>query len=249
MKVTRNIFSILALLCLNLGVFAQATVQKIKINGLLAEWPNLQNNKSTGTFYQFYNDQKNFYIALKLTDDAYIKKALAGGLTLSINTDGKKSIKDIYQITIAPVEDYRTTRQFTSTPVKIDSATQSHRKEAVTKIKELHLSGFTEIPDSIISIYNTYGIKIGAKADVKGNINYELCIPLEQLKLVANNKNEVAINLQFNPINFNNNRDRGNMARNGGGYGGGRNRNGGAGNIDMLLLTVANDFWEKYTLQ
>lgn len=276
MKVTRNIFSLIVMLCLNLGVFAQATIQKIKINGLLEEWPNLQNNKSTGTFYQFYSDQKNFYIALRFTDDTYIKKVIAGGLTLSINTEGKKNVKDAYQITIAPVEDYRTTRQFTSTPIKIDSATQAHRKEVLTKMKELQLVGFTEIPDSIISIYNTYGIKISAKADDKGSLGYEISIPLEQLKMTADKKSDIAINVQFNAVNFRSNRTAnasaggGNMARiggnsgggnggggnrnSGGGFGGGGNRTGGgsggsSGYGDIQLLTSANDFWDKYKTQ
>lgn len=266
------------MLCLSHNLLAQAPVQKIKINGILEEWPNLSNNKSTGSLYEFYNDQKNLYIALKFTDDAYIKKVISGGITLSINTNGKKNTKDTYQVTLLPTDDFRTTRQFTSTPIKIDSATQTHRKQSLAKIKELQLAGFTEIPDSIISIYNTYGIKIGAKADDKGNLNYEFCIPLEQLKLSIDKKPELAINIQFNAVNVRGNRNGGNnggggMARmggsgnfgggggnrnGGGGNGGGGNRNGGGqggggnnngGNADVMLYTTANDFWDKYKTQ
>lgn len=269
MKQTKHILSLMILLCLSVNAFSQASIQKIKINGILEEWPSLTNNKSTGTYYQFYNDQKNLYIALKFTDDIYIKKVISGGLTLTINTNGRKNEKDAYQISLFPIEDYRTTRQFTSSPTKIDSTTQEHRKQALTKIKELKLAGFKEIPDSIISIYNTYGLKIKAKADEKGNLNYELSIPLEQLKLSLNKKTDIAINIKFNAVDVRSNKASSNnggggMARigsNGGGnrnnapkrsnnasqYGGG-NRNSG-GNTDILLFTTANDFWDKYKTQ
>ncbi|UKT64567.1 hypothetical protein [Pedobacter mucosus] len=259
MKPTKYFSSLIVLLCLSVNAISQTTAQKIKVNGLLEEWSNLLNHKSTGSFYEFYNDQKNLYVALKFTDDAYIKKVIAGGLTLSINTNGKRNIKEAYQIKFSPIEDYRTTRQFTSSPTKIDSSTLAHRQQVLTKIKELQLINFTQIPDSIISIYNTYGIKLGAKADEKGNLNYELSIPLEQLKLSGDIKTEIAINIQFNAVdvnrraNTNNNRGgAGGMGgggnRNGGGQGGGGNRNGGQGNND-LIYSAANDFWDKYKTQ
>jgi len=270
MNQMKYIICFIAFIWLSTQADAQNATQKIKVNGVLDDWPNaMLFNKSSGTQYQLYNDQKDLYLAFRFTEEQHIKKILAAGFTLTINTNNKKNIKDAYRIHILPVDESRNIRQMSSSS-KVDSTTIAQRTLSLTKLKELKLTGFNQVPDSIISIYNAYGIKIGAKTDEKGQLNYELCIPLSLIQLKNDPKTEIAINVQFDAVTIKNNRSAGNnmgggfgrMGGGGSGFGGGRNGggngNGGGGNggernnnmnENLLLFITTTDFWDKYKMQ
>src|SRR6187402_767905 len=142
-----------------------------KMDARLNEWGNLQAfNKTIGLNYTIANDDKNLYLVIKATDPAITSKITAGGINLTINTEGKKSEKEAYIISF-PLVDANSLRSQMSqfrpkpgaAPMEMDSTTLANmRKQAVKTFKEIKLIGFKDIADSVVSIYNEYGIKAAA---------------------------------------------------------------------------------------
>lgn len=253
--------------------------EKIKIDGNLTDWnDNFQAyNKSTKLYYTLSNDDKFLYLVVKSIDPANNTKIAAGGITLTINTDNKKKEQDGYSVTFPyvapPVPGQRGQRGAGGGPGGFaggggnfgggpggfgrnnanDSAAlaaqAAARKQLVTASKEIKVTGFKDITDSLISIYNEHSIKTGIAYQAQNNYTYEVAIPLKLLGLSLDNPKEFAYNVKVNGRQIPNfNRDRIEGAGGGpggaggfggagggvvggfaGGGGGGGNRGGGGG--------------------
>lgn len=148
-------------------------------------------------------------------------KIAAGGLTLAINTAGKKKEQDAYSLTFP----LRTTmgrpggggapggatgggmRVMTfggpggGRPAAPDSAMQKAMQDRVINAaKEIKVFGFKEIPDSLIAIYNEYNIKVAINYDKDGAFIYELAVPLKLMALTASDSKEIAYNIKLNGL-------------------------------------------------
>jgi hypothetical protein len=73
----------------------------VKIDGKNFEWNNadFSVNKRTSISYIMSNDDKNLYLVIKSTDVPNNSKIMAGGITLSVNPDGKKKEKESITLT------------------------------------------------------------------------------------------------------------------------------------------------------
>lgn len=275
----------------------------IKIDGKLTEWPAFQTyNKTTQINYILANDDKNLYFVVKSTDATNIQKILGGGISLAINTEDKKKDKDAFVLTY-PVLDRSLMRGIAGRggnggggggfgggrggrgggggrggnaggPPAIDTAAMiQSRKDALGTVKEMKAVGFKDIPDSVLSIYNTVGIKVAGSIDDKGNFLYELSVPLSLLNLTVGTSKEFAYDVKLNGLQFGN-RQPGQGGQGGGrgqgggggfgGGGGGRGGRGGGGggggfggggervlnivNPNLESMMSPTDFWAKYTL-
>src|SRR5476651_1808925 len=213
----------------------------IKVDGKLTEWNDSfqATNKVTLLTYTLSNDDNNLYLAIKSTDQTNSTKITAGGISFTINTADKKKEQDAFALVFPVISRDAMGGMFGQRgagggqgggqggppgggggqggrPV-MDSATLALRRtQTVAAAKEIKLIGFKDIPDSVISIYNDYGIKAALGYDAKGNLMYELSIPLKTLGLSTDNAKEFAYNLKVNGIQFN----RGNRPDDGGGRGG-----------------------------
>lgn len=210
------------------GVWAE----KVKVDGNLTEWnDNFQAyNKATKLFYTISNDDKSLYLVIKSTDMQTSNKIAAGGITLAINTEGKKKDKDVYSVSFPVVAATANggfggmggfgggrgaggapggsivvggfgggpggpggMRNFTP-----DSATlAANRKKTLDAAKEIKVFGFKDVTDSLVSIYNEYGLKAAIGYDAQGNYTYELAVPLKLLNLTADGK-AIAYNIKVN---------------------------------------------------
>jgi hypothetical protein len=154
----------------------------------------------------------------------------------------------------------------------LDSATIAIRKKALLTYKEIKVSGFKDIPDSLISLYNEHGVKTMANYDDQGNFLYEVAIPLKLMGLEPGSTNELAYNVKLNGLQIpslgnidmmgggglgGGGADPGgpgvgtvNIRMNGGGgfagSGGGGRRSGGTFNFQEMISP--SDFWGKYVL-
>jgi len=285
----RAIFTIKITLCTLIvaGICFAAEAQKInnvqagnlwpksavKVDGKLNEWGQLlAYNKTTLLWYTIANDDKNLYLAIQSTDEDNIAKILAGGISLSINTEGKKKDKNAFVITYPVITRTggrgRGRRGFGQQDTPDSAAIIAQQKQTLATSKLISVLGFKDITDTLISIYNEYGIKAAANFDDKGNFVCELSVPLSLLGIQADGKKEIAYNIKVNGLQLSNNvniksysggggRDGG-----GGGFGGGTGGGGGGGfggfgggsafggkgggdADDMLSPT---DFWGKYIL-
>ena len=262
---------------LSLGVKAPSTV---KIDGKLTEWKApLQYNKSTMVSYTVANDAQNIYFVITCSDQPSINKILANGITLVVNKEAKKRDKDAL-VLVYPVIPRGAGRggfggrpgaggnggggaggRVNGAPVnrqrdqaKPDTAALiAAHKRSVTAAKEFRITGVKSIPDTMVSIYNTYGIKTAINFDEKANLVYELALPLELMGLTSAQQTELAFNVKVNGIELSGNidgvvvSDVAVIRVGGGGGGGGRSVSfsGGPGGIDMFSAT---DFWGKYKL-
>lgn len=219
----------------------------VKIDGSLSEWNDTFQayNKTTKIFYSLANDDKYLYLVIKSTDATNNAKIAAGGITLTLNTEGKKKDKDAFIVTY-PVINRAAGRgrrggfgggRNGSAPDS--AAVEAAHKQFITSSKEIKVLGFKDITDTLISIYNEYSIKTGIGYNAEGNFTYELALPLKALALTPGDAKEIAYNIRINGIQF--------AARNnevttdgggtevggggfaGGGFGGGRSGRGGGG--------------------
>jgi uncharacterized membrane protein YgcG len=248
----------------------------VKVDAQLGDWNNTFQayNKTTDVFYTIANTESNLYLVIKSGNATINNKIIGGGVNFTINTEGKKKEKDAFVVTF-PVVDMKNLRnmvmQFAGgmnrqQGQEPDSAAIANmRKKAISIDKEIKLVGFKDIPDSVISIYNEYGIKAAVDFDNKGNLVMEILIPLKYLHIVGDKDASFAYNLKLNGINLNGIIPGGNARFGGDGPGGGGSFGGGggfggsapahinvgaatAGMADIANLLNPTDFWAKYIL-
>lgn len=254
----------------------------VKVDGRINEWEDhfQAYNKSTRLFYTVSNNDKYLFLAITSTDASNNNKIVAGGITLTVNTAGKKKDKNAYSLTFPIVargargqrgQRGGGARGGRPQGAEMDTAAVSaSRKQLITSSKEIKVIGFKDMTDSLISIYNEYGIKTAIGYDSLGNYSYELAIPLKLIELSIDQVQEIAYNIKVNGLaNMGGGAPRGGAGGGfgaegggGGGFGGGGNRGGGGGRgngggsagagrgsgQDMADLTSPTDFWAKYTL-
>ncbi len=252
----------------NIQTISLLAPEKVKIDGKFNEWNDTFQayNKTTKIWYTLSNDDKNLYLVVKSTDAINNTKILGGGVTITINTAGKKKEENAYSVTFpilsrANMRGMRRPRGADQNTIQ-DSASLAEaaaaRKLVISSIKEISVIGFKDITDTLISIYNEYGIKAAANYDQNANLLFELAIPLKLMNISIDNPKEFAYNLKINGIQYG--RGNGGGDRNGGrgepvsvvttdggGAFSGGGRFGGGGGIMEELLS-ATDFWAKYTL-
>jgi hypothetical protein len=250
----------------------------VKVDGKASEWttPLKASNKSTSLTYSLANDSKNLYLVIQSKESTNNSKIMLGGITLTINPDAKKKTKDGYTMTFPIIN--RVRRQNTQgartpgqggggfgqgqqrTPEQRDSIQKAQVKTQLATAKDIKIFGFKGITDSLISVYNEFGIKASASIDDAGIFTYELAIPLGLLEMNIDKPKEFSYNIKVNgfQFNFGGGGDRqGGGARQSGaggnsGGGGVGNRpsgfDGGGNNLNMQALMSPTDMWGKYTL-
>ncbi|WP_460694781.1 hypothetical protein [Mucilaginibacter puniceus] len=188
--------------------------ENIKIDGKLTEWNDTfqSMNKTTQLYYTLSNDDKYLYLVIKSAKSFSANKLVAGGLNLTINATGKKNEDNAVVITfptsniaslsslVAPTvrqEGYNGRPQEELDPALV---AEVHRT-AIEAAKEIKLKGIKEVKDSVISIYNEYGFKGLINYDDKGNLTYELAVPLKYLHLTDGTA--FAYNVKLNGIGGN----------------------------------------------
>jgi hypothetical protein len=175
----------------------------IHIDGSLADWKDSLRayNKSTKVYYLLGNDDKYLYLAVRASDATTKAKIAAGGITLLINTAGKKKEQDAFSLTY-PVINRTAGRGGRrggggGASALTDSAS---KQQLISAAKEIKIIGFKDVDDTLISIYNEYSIKAAIGFDLNSNYCYELAVPLKLLGLNADDAKEIAYNIKLNGL-------------------------------------------------
>jgi hypothetical protein len=177
------------------GLYAPANV---KIDGKPTEWNNQFQafNKSTSLFYTLANSNDNLYLTVQAADKTTINKMLGGGLTLLISSKDKNTVP--VSIT-TPILPSRNRAVVTKDPL-LDTDLPEANKAISGGLKEMAIKGLTAIPDSAISIYNEYGIKIAAQMDINKIYTCELVIPLKYINQLTSAVGTFNYNITLNGI-------------------------------------------------
>jgi hypothetical protein len=175
-------------------------------------------NSSSRIYYTIANDDNNLYVIVRGLGNGVSKKILAGGLTLTIShaTEKKNRLKDSNNVIVKfpmPI-DAKTTSFIMSTINQVldftedDSATNRKSIDSLDAIadkivnnaaKEIGIIGVKEIQDSVVSIYNTQGIKAAIRF-MKIQPAIEIAIPLKYLGLSVDNPIAFSYNFRINAI-------------------------------------------------
>lgn len=241
----------------------------IIIDGNLKDWGDSLRyyNQDKQLNYALANDQDNLYIAIRINDRSEQIRVLRAGLTLSIDTRGKK--KETFTTTF-PASDgsaQAMVENAMDVPGGNNDVKQEDRQELMkaklTKLREIKVTGFKDVESETMTTSNTYGFKVAIDYDKDGSLVYEAAIPLKFFHADDLSKNEWAFNFKINgitrPGQDKYNADHEGMTRGGGGGGRGGRMGGGRGSrmaggggsnaaVDRSELSKSVDFWEKYYL-
>jgi len=249
-------------------------VKPFKADGISNEWnePLNQYNDATRLAFALANDDQNLYIIIESLDPQTTFSVLSGGITLNINTAGKK--KDGIQLTFPLMERPHELKDVNISPNHIaqPNGDMGMPHDPSTVNKSIRVSGFKNIVDGDLSAENQSGIETGMSIHPNKDLIYELCIPLAQLGVNVEAKKPLVYHIKINQPDrtamhqsgrqenggrasgFSGGKGMGGMGSGRGGMGGGRSgegmsRNRGQGPQESGgIAAKQSDFWIKYKL-
>jgi hypothetical protein len=186
----------------------------IKIDGKSAEWKGFQAfNGTTRLYYSMANDADNLYLVVVVSDLLTIRKIIAGGITLTVNSGNPTAQSQHIAITYPlfsknnwPVINLRglqtATRDSVMTYKLLDSSIRTANQQLALRSKEIKILGTKAVEDTLVSVYNQDGIKAVSRFGTKMIYTYELAIPLKTLGLSYKDQQQFKYNIKLNGSNF-----------------------------------------------
>ena len=209
----------------------------VAIDGKLNDWGDSlrYHNEEKNINYTLANENQNLYAVIRINDRLEQARILYAGITLSIDTKGKK--KEAYSITF-PLSNPGSSPQPAFRKDDNGEVTQQDRdelmRERLTTLRNIKLVGYKDIETDMITTSNTYGIKAAIDYDAEGNLVYEAAIPLKYFHADASAKDQWAFNFKINGMQKPKMGGQDVNGPGGGGMGGGRGgRGGGMGGQGM----------------
>ncbi|OCX51106.1 hypothetical protein BEL04_20550 [Mucilaginibacter sp. PPCGB 2223] len=217
----------------------------VNIDGQLGEWNEtsfIYNNESK-IKYIVSSDDNYLYLTANLDQRAIRQKVLGAGVTLSINTEGKK--KKSFSLTY---------------PVPVTDDNLNYMEKQHARQTHAKASGFKGVDDDMV-LPDPHGFKAAFAFKDEGGMGYEVAIPLKALNMKPGTSS-LNINITINAL------DKPSMggdapatspaggggrggSRGGGGRGGSRPPSGAPGDArddTPADLYTATEFWLTYTL-
>ncbi|NTE04522.1 hypothetical protein G6M26_35850 [Agrobacterium tumefaciens] len=199
-----------------------------KADGISNEWnePLNEYNDATKLAFALANDDQNLYIIIESLDPQTTFSILHGGITLNINTEGKKKdgVKLIFPLMDKPPMTKDTEGKDKPLPNEND---EIHNHNAMNK--SIKVSGFKNIADGDLPAINQSGITTGMSIHPNRDLIYELSIPLAQLQVSLDFKKPLVYNIKINQPGQSGAKEGGNKPIGEGRPGGGRREKGGIG--------------------
>lgn len=171
----------------------------VKIDGRAAEWGDKFQayNSATDVFYSIANTGTTLYFIIKTNSYAITNKVLRGGITITINPDQKKAANGAPTITF-PMTEPKDLRGITLSMRELLENTDSSQDEKLlantnkiltSDLRFIRSTGFKNVNDTLISVYNEHGIKAAAALSNKNSMTCEFEIPIALLNLKGDKLN------------------------------------------------------------
>jgi beta-lactamase regulating signal transducer with metallopeptidase domain len=181
----------------------------INIDGKPSEWNNQFQvfNENTEIFYTISNDNDNLYLKVKATNIDIINKIICGGVTLTINDSGAMNDQEGKAITFPTLDkDFFSGNEppiYLDRPwnMQADSFIVALNRQLTSRLKNMRVTGVAAIPNHLLPIDNSRGIKAKALVDNEMNFTYELAMPLKYLGLSVNQKRSFFYNIRLTGMN------------------------------------------------
>ncbi|MDB5014738.1 MAG: hypothetical protein JWQ25_2940 [Daejeonella sp.] len=243
----------------------------VVVDGNSEEWHEPLNNFNSETKLAFAlgNDKQNLYLIIESLDEVTTGRLIRGGLTLNINTLGKK--KDGIKLNFLGMKHPAPPHG----ELKDSTFRHVEKGEHDPGVRAISVSGFKNIVDGSLVMPNNAGIQVAAAFNKHKDYICELAIPLAQLNLNGKEAKGITYQIKINSAGGNPERrheggqgveDGGTSRRGGMGGGGGRKggsggmggggggRKGGGGGMgsrkgdEGSVDSSKSDFWIKYQL-
>jgi hypothetical protein len=206
------------------------------IDGNLTDWGDSlrYRNEEKNINYTLANDKENLYAAIRINDRLEQARVLNAGITISIDTHGKK--KETFSMTFplrypgAPAPAFSGFKDDNNGEITKEEREELTR-ERITTLRSIKMTGFKDIENEMITTSNTYGIKAAIDYDTDGNLIYEAAIPLKFFHADDIAKNEWAFNFKINGMQKPDHSAQSGDAQGGGGGRGGMGGGGGRGGM------------------
>jgi hypothetical protein len=175
------------------------------IDGKADEWNNnfQAYNKSSNVFYTVAHSEERFYMVIRATNRSIMKKIISGGITLTIDPNGKRHDDNAVKLTFPVLTTSEQSmianalNQTTGADKETTDAVLELANEALTKsVKTIRMSQAAGQPDTSLSIYNRLGFKAAVKFDAEGALIIELALPRKTVD--ASDGKVIAYNIMLN---------------------------------------------------
>lgn len=228
----------------------------IKIDGKATEWNNQfqAHNHATEIYYTVANDDQYLYLIIQEDVPNLINKIFGGGITLTLQSSGKKDNKNGISITY-PITDKPYGISFTLVDRKgnipdtshstADSIMAANNQTIQNECKWIKVGGINGM--DTLSVYNQEGILAAGRFNNKKVYTCEIAIPLKYL-LAANINSKFSYHIRLN----------GRPSNDGGSFSiGGNGTTANAAVVASFMasmnkvqgeLFAPTDFWGEYTL-
>lgn len=190
--------------------------ENIRIDGKLDEWVSSNLNAYNSIdriYYVVSNDDDNLYFTLRGIGNGVSKKAIAGGMVLTITKAAKTKSSDHITLLFPLPQDPETVNGIIGVAGQVASLTDgsvASRKQTDSivfianklldrAVKEIGINGIKEINESVISKYNEYGIKAEIQFSRMQPI-IEVSIPLKYLRGLLDNSDKIRYNIKLNAV-------------------------------------------------
>lgn len=164
------------------------------IDGNSNDWQSLQLTEKENIFYSITNDSANIYLLLEIKDNNLQKKTFMSGLSVWIDTTGRK--KTNLGI-ICPIKN-------DIAAMKQGSMQQLDQMKRITKnpLIEAEFIGFEEKSLTCVASSNPYHIEISINSDENSYLHYELKVPFSSLnKKISDFKNQqISIGIEIGGV-------------------------------------------------
>ncbi|MBU8892505.1 MAG: hypothetical protein KOO66_06980, partial [Bacteroidales bacterium] len=223
----------------------------LTIDGLSSDWTTTLDSRNNNSFmYGISNDNENIYIRININDQSIQKKLILAGLTVWVDTTGKKNMG-----IICPTQ--KSLPKMDRSKMKQMQSQQTWKKD---QLLEIDFMGFREYRESYTVSKNPYGVEVSIDQDEFKSLYYEMKIPFKSIYSDYSDLTLKTLSIGFEtgalkmPSSGNSHAGRSNQSGgiSGGGKGGGRagmsgsGRNGAAQHSTAFSkLTTPTSFWVK----